>query len=140
MAHPKINTAPPKEQLGDSARSLGMLIGFTYYEVQVLFKAEGLRQTFPGLQSESLAGEFRSILEPVFAPNPVRIVWAAGQEEEAPGFLLAESRLTDMIMSVRTADQPGRELLARLGYFGPYEGLAPQNSDAPVCGAGGAAC
>ncbi len=138
--HPKNTTAPPKEQQRGSARSLGMFIGFTYYEVQVTFKAEGLRQTFPGLQSEPLADEFRSILEPVFAPNPVRIVWAAGQEEEADAFLIAESRLTDMIISVRTADRPGHELLSRLGYFGPYEGCAPQKPTSSKRGAGGAAC
>lgn len=133
-------TTPPKAQHPAAAQPFEVRRGFTYYEVQVIYEDAGLKRSYPGVQDESLAMELKAMLEPEHAPCPVRIVWVAGHEYEVEDFLRMECRVTDMIKSVRSADRPGHEFLARLGFFGPYEGYAPQNHTSQVRGAGGAKC
>lgn len=128
MSHPKNTTAPPKAQHLPPRQPFEARRGFTYYEVQVVYEDVGIKRTYPGVQDESLALELKGMIELEVAPYPVRILWIAGQEEEVERFLRMESRVTDMIKSVRSADRPGHEFMARLGQFGPYEGYAPQNA------------
>lgn len=115
-------TAPPKAQHQPPRQPFEVRRGFTYYEVQVIYKESGFKRSYPGVQDEMLALELKEMLEPENVPYPVRLVWIAGQEAEAERFLRMESRVTDMIKSVRSADRPGHEFMARLGQFGPYEG------------------
>lgn len=115
-------TAPPKAQHQHPRQPFEVRRGFTYYEVQVIYKEAGFKRSYPGVQDEMLAFELKEMLEPENVPYPVRLVWIAGQEAEAERFLRMESRVTDMIKSVRSADRPGHEFMARLGQFGPYEG------------------
>lgn len=117
-------TAPSKAQHPRSMQRISAIQGFTYYEVQVIYEDAGFKRSYPGVQDESLALELKAMLEPENAPYPVRLAWIAGQEAEVERFLRMESRVIDMIKSVRTADRPGHEFMARLGQFGPYEGYA----------------
>jgi hypothetical protein len=124
MTHPENTTAPPKAQQSVPRQPFEDRRGFTYYEVQVIYEDAGLKQTYPGMQDETLALELKAMIEPEVAPYPVRILWIAGHGDESGDFLRMESRVTDMIKSVRSADRPGHEFMARLGQFGPYTGLA----------------
>ncbi|MFJ4056545.1 hypothetical protein ACIPZC_24285 [Pseudomonas sp. NPDC089743] len=137
MAHPKNTTAPSRAQHPPRSKKLGVLTGFTYYEIQILLREEQMRLRLPGLQSEGLALELKSILGPVFPSEEIRIAWVAGVEEEREEFLIADSRFADMIISVRSAERPGHELLARLGLWGAYQNLAPQKPGSMERGAGG---
>jgi len=137
MAHPKNTTAPSRAQHQPRSQKLGVLTGFTYYELQILLREEQMRLRLPGLQSEELAVELKSILEPVFPSEEIRIAWVAGVEEEREEFLIVDSRLADMVISVRSAECPGHELLARLGFWGAYQNLAPQKPSSMKRGAGG---
>ncbi len=128
MSYVKNTTAPPKAQHLPPRQPFEARRGFTYYEVQVIYEDAGIKRTYPGVQDEALAWELKGMIEPEVAPYPVRILWIAGQEYEVERFLRMESRVTDMIKSVRSADRPGHEFMARLGQFGPYEGYAPQNA------------
>ncbi|MBA6043782.1 hypothetical protein [Pseudomonas lactis] len=128
MSHAKNTTAPSKAQHPALRQPFEARRGFTYYEVQVIYEDAGFKRTYPGVQDEALALELKGMIEPEVAPYPVRILWIAGQEDEVESFLRMESRATDMIKSVRSADRPGQEFMARLGLFGPYEGYAPQNA------------
>lgn len=123
-------TAAPKAQHRPLRQPFEATRGFTFYEVQVVYEDAGTKLTFPGVQDESLALELKEMIEPEVAPYPVRILWIAGQGEEVERFLRMESRVTDMIKSVRSADRPGQEFMARLGRFGPYEGYAPRSAQA----------
>jgi hypothetical protein len=138
--HPKNTTALSRAQHPPISRKLGVLTGFTYYEIEILFREEQMRLRLPGLQSEAMAVELKSILEPVFPFQEIRIAWVAGMEEEFEEFLIGDSRFEDMIISVRTAERPGHELLARMGLWGAYKNLAPQKPSPMKRGAGGAAC
>ncbi len=128
MSHQKNTTVRPKAQHRPSRPRPEPLRGFTYYEVQVLYEDAGLKRTYPGVQDKHLALELKGMLEPEHAPYPVRLLWIAGQEEEVESFLRMEYRVTDMIKSVRSADRPGHEFMARLGQFGSYEGYAPRSA------------
>lgn len=121
-------TAPKKAQQLPPVPRFEALRGFTYYEVQVVREAAGFKTTYPGVQDKSLALELKSMLELECAPHPVRLLWIAGQEDEVESFLRMESRVTDLIKSVRSADRPGHEFMARLGQYGPYEGYAPHSA------------
>jgi hypothetical protein len=74
--------------------------GFTYYVVQVVYAEAGLKQTYPGVLDECMALELKAMLEQEVSPCPVQIQWWAGMDHE---------------------------FLARLGFFGLYEGYVPQN-------------
>ncbi len=111
---------PPTAQSFEDRR------GFTYYVVQVVYADAGLNQTYPGVLDKCVALEFKAMLEKEVAPHPVEIQWWAGMEAEFDKFLIGNDRMEDMIQSVRSAERPGHELLARLGHFGRYEGYAPQ--------------
>lgn len=118
----KNTIAPPKAQHLPLRQRPEPLRGFTYYSVQVIYEDAGIKRTYPGVQDEALALELKAMLEPEHGHRPVRLLWIAGQEEEAESFLRMESRVTDLIKSVRSEDRPGHEFMARLGEFGPYEG------------------
>lgn len=105
-----------------TAQSFEARRGFTYYVVRVVYEEAGLTQTFSGVLDKSTALEFKAILEPEVYPHPVQIQWWAGMDSEFDRFLIGDERMTDMIQSVRSAERPGHEFLARLGHFGPYEG------------------
>lgn len=109
------------------AQSFEVHRGFTYYVVQVVYTEAGLKQTYPGVLDKCMALELKAMLEQELSPCPVHIQWWAGMDYEFDSFLVGNERMEDMIQSVRSADRPGHELLARLGFFGPYEGYAPQN-------------
>ena len=126
--HPENSTTPSEAQHQPPRQPFEHRKGFTYYEVQVIYEDAGFKRSYPGVQDKSLALELKTMIEPEVAPYPVRIVWAGGHEDEVERFLRMEGRVTDMIKSVRSADCPGREFMARLGQFGPYEGYAPQNA------------
>ncbi|MCJ7957239.1 MAG: hypothetical protein MUW57_11980 [Pseudomonas sp.] len=121
------STTPLKAQHLPSRQRPEPLRGFTYYSVQVIYDDAGLKRTYPGVQDKHLALELKEMLEPENAPYPVRLLWIAGQENEVDAFLRMESRVIDMIKSVRSAERPGHEFMARLGQFGPYEGYAPRS-------------
>lgn len=121
-------TAPPKAQHRPPRQPFEDRRGFTYYVVQVIYEDAGLKRSYPGVQDESLALELKTMIEPEVAPYPVHLAWIAGQESEVDNFLRMESRVTDMIKSVRSAYRPGHEFMSRLGQFGPYEGYAPRNA------------
>lgn len=103
-----------------------VLRGFTYYVVQVVYVEAGLKQTYPGVLDECMALELKAMLEQEVSPCPVQIQWWAGMDDEFDNFLAKNERMEDMIRSARSAERPGHEFLARLGYFGLYEGYAPQ--------------
>ncbi|WP_236218202.1 hypothetical protein [Pseudomonas rhodesiae] len=104
--------------------------GFTYFVVQVVYAEAGLKQTYPGVLDKGVALELKAMLEQDVSPCPVQIQWWAGMDDEFDSFLIVNDRMEDMVHSVRSAERPGHEFLARLGFFGPYEGYAPQNSQA----------
>lgn len=110
-----------------TAQSFEARRGFTYYVVQVVYAEAGLKQTYPGVLDKAVALEFKAMLEQEVSPCPVQIQWWAGMDDEFDSFLIGNERVEDMIQSVRSAERPGHEFLARLGFFGPYEGYAPQN-------------
>lgn len=125
--HPKNTTAPPNAQHLPPKQPFEHRRGFTYHECQVIYEDAGFKRSYPGVQDKRLALELKAMLEPEVAPYPVRVVWIAGQESDVESFLRMEERVTDMIKSVRSADRPGHEFMARLGMFGPYEGYATQS-------------
>lgn len=119
---------------------LDVLFTHTYHQVTITSSANGFRFSMPGLRSEALAEELAAILRPCFPSQNVRVIWvAANPNDDLQSFLTQDSRMTDLIVSVRTAVDPGHELLSRLGFFGEYTGLAPQAGSSQFCGAGGAA-
>ncbi|WP_219268851.1 hypothetical protein [Pseudomonas sp. Xaverov 259] len=111
-------TASPTAQSFEARR------GFTYYVVQVVYEEAGLKQTYPGVLDKCVALEFKAMLEKEVFPHPVQIQWWAGMDSEFDSFLIGDERMTDMIQSVRSAERPGHELLARIGHFGSYEGYS----------------
>ena len=118
---------------------LGVIFTHTYHQVTVRLMEYGVRFSFPGLRSESLALELADMLRPCFPGQAIQVIWvAAGPHEDIEQCRVVDLRMTDMIVSVRTAAKPGHEFLSRLGYFGEYEGPAPQRSDVSIRGAGGA--
>lgn len=136
---PVLERAQPKSRLVRALKSVATSPtaqpfearrGFTYYVVQVVYAEAGLKQTYPGVLDKSVALELKALLEQEISPCPVQIQWWAGMDDEFDAFLIGNERMEDMIKSVRSADRPGHEFLARLGFFGPYEGCAPQNSRA----------
>lgn len=119
---------------------LDVLFTHTYYQVTVMPAGDSVRLSMPGLRTEELAEELAQILRPCFPSRNVRVAWtAADPADNLDSFLDQNARMTDMIISVRSAASPGHELLSRLGYFGAYEGYAPQNERSLKRGAGGAA-
>ncbi|RMT70392.1 hypothetical protein ALP43_02492 [Pseudomonas azotoformans] len=130
QSKPRLVSVPKSVSITPTAQPFDGRAGFTYYEVQVVYEDAGLKQTYPGVLDECLALELKAMLEPEVAPYPVRISWVAGWAKGFENFLRMNDRVTDMIQSVRSAERPGHEFLARLGQFGPYEGYAPQNSQA----------
>ncbi|MDD0969699.1 hypothetical protein [Pseudomonas aphyarum] len=127
--HPKNSIAPPGAQQLAPKRPYESCAGFDYYEVQAVYASEGFKVSYPGLLDETLAIELQGMLQPEVENNTVRIVWAAGWAQDFDRFLKMDERMTDMVRSVRSAERPGHEFLARLGQFGPYEGYAPQNGE-----------
>lgn len=120
---------------------LDVLCTHTYHQVTVTSSTSGFRFSMPGLRIKGLAEELATILRPCFPSQNVRVIWvAANPNDDLQSFLTQDGRMTDLIVSVRTAADPGHELLARLGFFGEYARLAPQISSSQFCGAGGAAC
>lgn len=130
QTHPKPRLVRPLKSVTTSptAPSFEARRGFTYYVVQVVYAEAGLKQTYPGVLDKCTALEFKAMLEPEVYPHPVQIQWWAGMDSEFDRFLIRDERMTDMIQSVRSAERPGHEFMARLGHYGPYEGYAPQNS------------
>lgn len=133
---PVVERAQPKPRLVSTLKSvatspteqpLEVRRGFTYYAVQVVYAEAGLKQTYPGVLDKCMALELKALLEQEVSPCPVQIQWWAGMGDEFDSFLIGNERMEDMIQSVRSAERPGHEFLARLGFFGPYEGYAPQN-------------
>ncbi|NWB08931.1 hypothetical protein HX862_13550 [Pseudomonas sp. D5002] len=134
---PVVERAQPKPRLVRTLKSvasspteqpLEVRRGFTYYVVQVVYAEAGLKQTYPGVLDKCMALELKALLEQEVSPCPVQIQWWAGMGDEFDSFLIRNKRMEDMIQSVRSAERPGHEFLARLGFFGPYEGYTPQSS------------
>ncbi|WP_138449814.1 hypothetical protein [Pseudomonas edaphica] len=121
---PRLARALKSVATSPTAQSFEARRGFTYYVVKVIYANAGLQQTFPGVLDKCVALEFKAMLETEVAPYPVQIQWWAGMEAEFDSFLVGNDRMEDLIQSVRSAERPGHELLARLGCFGRYEGYA----------------
>lgn len=137
--HPKNTTAPPGAQHLPAGDKLDVIFTHTYHQVTVMPLEDGARFSFPGLRNAELAKELALILRPCFPLREIQVIWiAANPNEDLDSFVLQDARMTDMIVSVRTAANPGHEFLSRLGYFGECEGRAPQKDVAPIRGAGGA--
>ena len=129
MSHPKNTTAPPEAQQTTFKSPRGGIAGFEYWEVRVRYEEEGLTSVFPGVLDEDLAYEFVDILRPEVSPGVVSVIWAGGLGCDYAFFKARSDRVSDLIISVRTAERPGHEYLARIGQFGPCVGYATQNSD-----------
>lgn len=130
QSKPRLFSVPKSVLIAPTLPPFDERAGFTYYEVRVVYEDAGFKQTYPGVLDECLALELKAMLEQEVAPYPVSISWVAGWAKGFESFLRMNDRVTDMIQSVRSAERPGHEFLARLGQFGPYEGYAPQNTQA----------
>lgn len=127
--HPKNTTAPPGAQHIPLESSASDIAGFEFWEVRVRYEEEGSTRIFPGVLEEKLAYELRDILRPEVSPGVVGVIWAGAEGRNYAWFEARSDQVCDMIISVRTAERPGHEYLARLGQFGPYEGYATQNAE-----------
>lgn len=127
MSRPENSTAPPPKQLSDIQHD--DLRGFIYYQVNV--RQCGVRlQGYPIIWL-GLAVELLEMLRPEYPEGVICIQKVAAELNEFADISLTSERQKDLIISVRTADRPGHEYLARLGSFGPYES-APRNEQSQI--------
>ncbi|WP_341522972.1 hypothetical protein AABC73_06880 [Pseudomonas sp. G.S.17] len=122
MSQPKNTTAPPLTQL--PAIQDDDLRGFIYYQVNVRQDGIGL-QGYPIIWL-GLAIELLEMFRPEYPEGRLYIQKVAAELSEFDEISQSSERHKDLIFSVREAERPGHEYLARLGYFGEYDS-APQN-------------
>lgn len=127
--HPKNTTAPPGAQDITLVSPLSDISGFEFWEVRVRYEDEGVTRTFPGVLEEKLAFELRDILQAEVSPAVVDVIWAGAEGRDYAWFEARHDKICDMIISVRTAERPGHEFLARLGQFGPNVGYGIQKTE-----------
>ncbi|GEM_PF-3513869 len=119
---------------------LDVIFTHTYYVVTIVKEPGALRFSMPIVRDEASAEELAAMLRRSFPGQEVKAIWvAAHPHEDINECRIVAARMADMVGSVRTAADPGHELMSRLGFFGRYEGSAPQNSTSRKRGAGGAA-
>lgn len=123
---PELNTASPPTQhpvvIGDPD-----IRGFIWMSVSLRINTYSLQS--PPILCKDSAIELFEILGEFERGAMPRICQYAARIDEVEQIKQAASRHKDMITSVRSADDPAREYLSRLGLWGEYDSQAsaPQN-------------
>ncbi|QKL03882.1 MULTISPECIES: hypothetical protein [unclassified Pseudomonas] len=119
---------------------LDVIFTHTYYVVTIAKEPGASRFSMPIIRDEVSAEEIAAMLRLSFPGQEVKVIWvAAHPHEDINECRIVADHMADLVGSVRTAADPGHELMSRLGFFGRYEGSAPQNPAVAKRGAGGAA-